>query len=150
MSTIQARVPTLPTPTTLRAACDVAIPLEQPAAVGGQGPPVGADDPAHELLELSRLDAGRHVLDRDDQRRVARDPALAVDDLVSFANAFRLSFDRALARLRSNTLPLLAGALLSRQRGDLVDVDARVPEVEVGHRGEAPDRLPVRARRPSG
>ena len=65
---------------------------------------------------------------------------------VSFANALRLSFDRALARLRSNRFSCLSAGLLSHQRGDLVHVDAGVPEVEVGHPGEALDRLAVRTR----
>ena len=37
---------------------DVAIALEQLPAVGAQGTPVGADDSAHELLELGLFDAG--------------------------------------------------------------------------------------------
>ena len=66
--------------------------------------------------------------------------------VVSFANAFRLSFDRALARLRSNRFRCFGVALPSRQRRDLVHVDAGVPDLEVGHLGERPDRLPVRTR----
>jgi hypothetical protein len=34
----------------------IPIPLEQPPAVGAEGPAVGADDTAQELLELSRLE----------------------------------------------------------------------------------------------
>ena len=85
------------------------------------------------------LDAGRDLLDRDDQRRVARRSCGSPSTIsVSFANALRLSFDRALATLRSNRFSCFAVRLLSRQRGDLVDVDAGVPEVEVAHPGEAP------------
>ena len=40
-------------------------------------------------------------------------------------------------------LALLPGPVLGHHRGDLVHVDARVPEVEVRHPGELPDRLPV-------
>ena len=58
---------------------DVAKPLEQAPAVGAQGTPVGADHSPYELLQLNLFDAGRHLLDRDDERRVARDPGLAVD-----------------------------------------------------------------------
>ena len=64
---------------------------------------------------------------------------------VSFANALRLSFDCVLARLRSNRLRCF-GLACGHQRGDLVHVDTGVPEVEVGHRGEALDGLPIRAR----
>ncbi len=57
-----------------------------------------------------------------------------------------LSFALALAMLRSNTLALLSGAVLSRHRGDLFHLDAGVPQVEVGHPGQAADRLAVGVR----
>ena len=44
-------------------------------------------------------------------------------------------------------LQLLPGGLPGRHRGDLVHIDAGVPEVEVRHLGKAPHGLPVRTRR---
>ena len=124
----------------------VPISLEQPPAVGAQRTPVGSDHSPHELLELNRLDAGHHFLDRDDERRVAGDPGLAVDDRRELREGLQAVLRPRLGQVALELLLLLCGSLLSRQRGDLVNVDAGVPELEVGHRGEAPDRLPVRAR----
>ena len=124
---------------------DVAKALQQLPAVGAQGAPVGADHPAHELLELGRSDTGDHFLDRDDQRRVARDPGLAVDDLRELRERLQAVLRACLGQVALEPLPLLWGPLPS-QRRDLVDVDAGVPDLEVGHRAERPDRVPVRTR----
>ena len=65
------------------------------------------------------------------------DPALAVDDRRELREAPRmLSFDCAFATLRSNSCRCLRLALLRQERGDLLDVDAGVPELEVRHPGE--------------
>ena len=80
MSTIQARVPTLPTPTTLRAAWTYSKSSSRCPPVGLEGPPVGPEQAAE--LRLRRLfpwSAAATVLDRDDQRRIGDDPALAID-----------------------------------------------------------------------
>ena len=74
---IQARVPTLPTPTTLRAACDVAKALQQMFAIALQRAPVAADHAPRERFDIAAVG---EVLDRHDQRRVADDPRLTVDD----------------------------------------------------------------------
>ena len=57
-----------------------------------------------------------------------------------------LSLVRAFATLRSNALALLRVARLGGHRGDVVEVDPRVPDVEVRHAGELLHRLAVRAR----
>ena len=123
---------------------DVAVALEQPPAVGGQGAPVGADalpGRTPRAPPRSAPDATSSIGTMSGgSLTILRSPSTTS---VSFANAFRLSFDCAFATLRSNRLTLLAGRLLGGQRGDVVDVDAGVPQVEVGHRGEAPDRLAV-------
>ena len=59
---------------------DVAEALEQFAPVTGKGAPVGADHDPQELLDLVGLHASVDILDRRDQRRVADDPELTVDD----------------------------------------------------------------------
>ena len=58
---------------------DEAEPLEQVAAVALQRPPVRADDAPRRPRTRSSPSASSR--DRDDQRRVADDPRLAVDDL---------------------------------------------------------------------
>ena len=97
-SAIQARVPTLPTPTTLRAKSTRSILLEQHATVvlerrrDTRGSASAASSRA-----LLALVAGASVVDRHDQRRLVDDPAFAVDLWVSFENADMLSRVRALA-----------------------------------------------------
>ena len=79
-SRIQARVPTLPTPTTLRATWTYSKRLEQLAAVGLQGAAVGPDQGAELAVDVVATRARRdELLDRHDQGRVRDDPALAVD-----------------------------------------------------------------------
>ena len=58
-----------------------------------------------------------------------------------------LSFVRALGDVRVQALlglGVLGRRLLLDPCHEVVDVDPRVPEVEVAHRGEGPDALPVR------
>ena len=57
-----------------------------------------------------------------------------------------LSFALRLGHVALEQLALLPGAVLSRQPGDLVHLDAGVPHVEVGHPGQAVHRLTVGAR----
>ena len=138
MSTIQARVPTLPTPTTLRAECDVAKALEQLPAVGAQGPPVGADGSPHELLELeprSTPDATSSIGTMSGGS--LDDPGLAVDDRRELRERLQAVLRPRLGHVALEPLALLAGTLPSGQPGDLLDVDAGVPDVEVAHPGEA-------------
>ena len=57
---------------------------------------------------------------------------------VSLPSARRLSFARAFATLLLEALALLARVASRRPaRGDVLDVEARVPEVHRAHRGEA-------------
>ena len=123
MSTIHARVPTLPDADHLARRVHVAVALQQPATVCGERPPVGADDAAHEVLHLLRADAGHDVLDRDDERWVADDPPLAVDDLGQLRERLQCCPSTvALATLRSNALRCFAATPLggtgSRRRPD--------------------------------
>ena len=56
---------------------DEAEALEQMPAIAEQCPPVLAD---HQPLGLDRLLAAEELRDRNDQRRIADDPRLTVDD----------------------------------------------------------------------
>ena len=67
--------------------------------------------------------------------------------VVSLAKAFMLSFVRPFATFASSRFCALASferRLLTDARDEVVDVDPRVPELEVPHRGERADALPVR------
>ena len=99
-------MPTLPTPTTLRAMCDEAELL----AAGGAGRPAGVRRvlaraaPRSSAYSSSGLQRREQVLDRHDQRRVAGDPPLPVDHRRQLAEACVLSRVWALAdRLGSPT-----------------------------------------------
>ena len=126
---------------------DVAIALEQPPPVGAQRPPVRADEPVDERLDLRPR--RRPVCTSSigtisgGSLTILRLPSTTV---VSFENARMLSFDRVLARLRSNTFRRFRLICCGDQRRDRLEVDAGVPDVEVRHPPEVPDRLPVGAR----
>ena len=90
----------------------------------------------HEGLELRLLARRRQVLDRDDQRRVARRSAArrrrsSVSLVEAPAGCPWNAPWRCCARTR---LRCLRFARWAPARDDLVDVDARVPEVERPHR----------------
>ena len=100
-------------------------------------------------LHLLALDPGRDVLDRDDERWVADDPALAVDDLGQLRERPRAVLRPCLGDVALERLALLRVAPLGGHRGDVVEVDPRVPDVEVRHAGVLVHRRRgTRARRP--
>ena len=126
---------------------DEPVAVEEVAAVPLEALAVTADHLDDPLLELLALILGDELPGRDQQRRIADDPRLAVD-LV----------DEAIEGLQAVLLPGLRDVLLRRLHllavGDLgqvgehgVDVEARVPDVEVPHRGELAHRLAVGADR---
>ena len=103
--------------------------------------------PRRNSSSRSRLVAG-DVLDRHDQRRVAGDPRLAVDDRRQLGERLHAVLRAALGDVRLERAsrpwrPSTSPACVT-SRDEVVDVDPRVPEVEVPHRGERPDALPVR------
>jgi hypothetical protein len=55
--------------------------LDQPAPIAEQRAPVGADQGSDRLDDVRNLIVRGEVLDRDNQRRVAHDPWLAVVEL---------------------------------------------------------------------
>ena len=85
------------------------------------------------------------VLDRDDQRRVADDPALAVDHLGELAERPQAVLGPRLRDVLLEPLALLARGLPGEALDQVVDVEARVPEVHRPHPGEGAHRLAVGA-----
>ena len=126
---------------------DVAEPLEQLAPIARERPAVRPNHVTEELLHLVDV-VGVDFLDRDDQRRVADDPQLSVDHFRQLAERLDAVLRPALGDVRLEPLPglgVLGEALRPHAGEQVVDVDARVPDVEVAHRGERADVLPVRA-----
>ena len=69
-----------------------------------------------------------------------------VDDLRQLCKRPEAVLRLCLGQVALEPFALLRAGLLSHQRGDLLHVDTGVPQVEGGHRGEALDGLPIRAR----
>ena len=85
------------------------------------------------------------VFDWRDHRRVGGDPHFAVDDLGQLLERSQAGLAPCLRGILLVALELFWCRSLSPLRDDLVDVEARVPEIEVAHAGVAYDRLPVGA-----
>ena len=116
--------------------------LEEPAPVAWQRPPVGADHAPQELLELVRTVAG-DLLDRHDDRRVADDAGLSVDDLGELRERPQAGLRLRLRDVAVMALELLARRALREERANVVNVQARIPELEVAQTCEPCHRLPV-------
>jgi hypothetical protein len=120
-------------------------PLEQTTAVSGKRAAVRAEDVLDHLLQPPRLVRGQQLRDRHDQRGIAHDARLAVDD----PGQPRERPETVLRpRLRDVALELLAELLARRlppALEDRTDVEARVPDVEGSHGGEPAHRRPVLA-----
>ena len=114
--------------------------LEQMPAIAEQRPPVLAD---HETLGLDRLLAAEELRDRDDQRRIAHDPRLAVDDARQLLERGQAVLGARLRDVALRPLDRLRAHLRGQAREDVLDIDARVPEIERPHRGEVGHRLTV-------
>ena len=114
-STIHARVPTLPTPTTLRATSTISEPLEQEAPVVLQRSPVGAELLADRVLRLIWRQAvvGAEVPQRNHDRRLADDPVLAVDHLGELGQRLQAVSRPGLGQVLLGALDLL-GLRLAR------------------------------------
>ena len=108
----------------------VAEALEQAAAVAGQRAPVGADQLPHRVLEHDALVRGDQLLDRHDQRRVADDPRMAVDEVGQPVERPHAVLRTRLGDVAIEALALLGGRLRGPLPGHVLDVDARIPERE--------------------
>ena len=87
-----------------------------------------------------------HLLDRDDERGVADDPALAADHRRELREGSHAVLRVRLGHVALEELSLLATRAWPQERGDRLDVDPGVPELQVRHPGEVPDRLAIRPR----
>ena len=143
MSTIQARVPTLPTPTTLRA-------MSTYRNRSRSRRRSLAKDRRYERMSswmasrvIRRPALRDELIDRDDQRRVAGDLRLPVHEVGQLRERLE-----AVLRARLRDVPLHARDGGRRElRLDVahegLDVEAGVPDVQVAHRREALHREPV-------
>ena len=142
---MNALVPDAPDAHDLPSGVDEPEALEQVTAIAEQRPPVLAD---HEPRGLDRLLAGEELRDRDDQRRVADDPRLAVDDARELLERGQAVLRAGLRNVPLRALDRLPAHLRGPAREDVLDVDARVPEIHRPHRGECGHRLAVGAADP--
>ena len=110
---------------------DVAEPLEQLSAVAGQGRAVVADEVRSVSSSGLMLFGVEQLVDRDDQRRVVADPGLAVDGLGQLREGLETVLRTRLGDVLLCAPELLLGRDLRQPGEDLLDVDPRVPEVEV-------------------
>ena len=145
-STIQQRVPTLPTPTTLRARSTNSNWSSSTRRVGRQGASVAVSRPLRSRAASSSRQASRS---RSPTARAAAgrcDPrAGRPRSSVSFAKALRLSWARALARSLVETLAsarAASGARASTRTSSTSSVG--VPDVERSHGGELAHGVAVR------
>ena len=140
---IQHRVPTLPTPTTLRAMSATGT-LQQEPAVGFQRAPVLGE----QVLDL-RFEGrlvhllGQQVSDRDQQRRVGDDLGPAVDQMGQLGHFLHAVAGPRLGHSLVHHLALPRLHLRVELRPQIVQVRMRIPDVQVGHPGESTHRLPV-------
>ena len=101
------------------------------------------------------LRSRQHVLDRCDDRRASDDPRLAVNGLTQLVQGANAVPCPRRGGVGLEPPQLLARRPCSETIEDAADVQARVPDVDVPHRGEALHRLAVLARgrlydRPAG
>ena len=99
------------------------------------------------LLELLGLILGDELPRGNQQRRVADDPRLAIDHTNEAVERSEAVLLAGLLDVLPRLLHRLGGGDLGQVGEEGVDVEARVPDVEVPHRGELAHRLAVGADR---
>ena len=143
-SAIQARVPTLPTPTTLRARSTKRNCSSRCRRSVSMRAPVGADQLVDLSLERFSLSlGGDQLVDRDDQRRVADDPAFAVDVCGQFLEGVHAVLRASLRDICFGLLEPLRIDAAGELRKRLLNRQMRIPKLQVAHRCERAHRLPV-------
>src|SRR4029077_14503786 len=105
--------------------------LEQTPTVTGERAPVRTNEVAESLLPPCELLRPDQLLDGDDQGRVADDARLAVDELGQLAERLQAVLGPGMRHVLLGALALLGGHRRAELGEQLLDVDARVPEVEV-------------------
>ena len=135
-STIQHLVPTLPTPTTLRAAST----RWKRSRRWPWSSERFARYPVEQRQHPLELVVARHVTD---QRELVDEPAPAVDDSGELVDGLQVVVG---LRARDGTIGEGLGVGAARgldHRRDAVGVDGEVPRIERRHRREAPEKLGV-------
>jgi hypothetical protein len=124
---------------------DESVAVEQVLAIALEAVAIAAKYLAHPVPEVQALIPGEELAHGDDQRRIADDPRLAVfhsDQAIEGLQAVLL------LRLRDalpRSLEIPGAGDLGQFGQQQIDVEARVPDVEVAHPGELPHCLAVRA-----
>ena len=98
-----------------------------------------------ELLEPAALARLHEILDRNDQRRIAGDPRLAVDEVRQLRERCKAVLCPSLRDVAVDPHRLLLARLLLEQLDDLIHVDSRVPHRERAHAREVRHRRAVGA-----
>ena len=112
-------------------------------AIALQRAPVAADHPARERLDIAAVG---EVLDRHDQRRVADDPRLAIDDRRELAERPQAVLRARLGDVLLHHLAALGARRALKLGEQRLGIDPRVPQIERLHRRETADRLAIRPR----
>ena len=119
--------------------------LEEVAAIGLERAPVSAQHDSQKLHDLVEIHPRGDVLDRLDERRVADDATLAVDDVGQLVECLRAVAGASLGHVRVGSLAGNGVHPLAQLLHHRLDVDVGVPHRQVGHLGELAHRRPIRA-----
>jgi hypothetical protein len=119
---------------------DIAIGGKEVLTIGAQRVAISVDDLAQLSLDV-RL-AGQ-LLDRDDQRRIADDPHPSVHVLRQLPEGSNAVLGLRLVEVAFDPAEASLVRLRTQRLERRIDVDPRVPDLEVAHRGVPPDRPPV-------
>src|SRR5579862_2571165 len=117
--------------------------LEEEPAVMRKRTTIGAKDGADRLSNLVGLGGGDKLLDRDDQRRVADDPRLAVDEFRQPAERAQVVFGAPLCDVTLDLPAVSSSHLATPARCELIDLEARVPDIEGPRPCELEHRHPI-------
>jgi hypothetical protein len=131
----------------LRGHFDEPVAVEQVATVSFEALAVTAEQLEDPLLELLGLILGDELPRGHQQRRVADDPRLTIDHTNEAIERSEVVLLAGLRDVLPRLLHRLGGGDLGQLGEEGVDVESRVPNVEVRHRGELAHRLTVGADR---
>src|SRR5262245_5611142 len=127
----------------LAGSVDVTEAVHQSAAVPGKRATVVVDHALDGFTRHVRA-AGRHaIFNGDDERGVAHDPRLAVDDVSQLREGLQTVLRPGLREVSLQSFRFFRRRLLGERASNLVHIDACVPEVERAHGREATDRISI-------
>ena len=121
--------------------------LQQYAPVGLQRLSIAAHEVVHRLRHLVRSRVREELFDGHDERWVADDPWLAVDEVGELGEGLHAVARAGLGQPLLGALDHLRFDLSTELVQQLLDVQPRIPHRQIGHRREAPHRLAVTAHR---